>query len=131
MTQLRKDQPGSAPGGYTWEGPDDVVDVPPDLAHELLRQPDGGFHEVFDTDTDAGAAAAEQEAKETAEREAAAKEAQETERPKIPTHKADLQALARELELSDEGTVPELTARIEAHYAAKTPITEPDPNAHS
>ena len=125
MTNLRKDAPGSAPGGYTWDGPDDVVDVPPALAHELLRQPDGGFHEVFESHED-----------ETG--------------GDLPHKKADLVALAAELGLDTDGTAKEIAARIIAHReteshedetggddgengdegdATRTPVTEPDPNA--
>jgi hypothetical protein len=35
--------PGAAPGGYVWDTPADVVDVPDDLAAELLAIPRGGF----------------------------------------------------------------------------------------
>jgi hypothetical protein len=48
MTLIRKDTPGSAPGGYEWSIPDDEVDVPRELAGELIAIPDGGFHEVGD-----------------------------------------------------------------------------------
>lgn len=57
MTLLRKDQPGTAPGGFKWDGPDDVVDVPRDLAAELLTSPDGGFHEVEGPSSESKAAA--------------------------------------------------------------------------
>lgn len=46
MTLIRKDTPGSAPGGYEWSGPDDEVDVPRELAADLVHLPDGDFHEV-------------------------------------------------------------------------------------
>jgi hypothetical protein len=45
--KLRKQStPGSAPGGLTWGTSDDVVDVPDDLAVELLAIPGAGFEHV-------------------------------------------------------------------------------------
>lgn len=44
MTKIVKDSPGGAPG-YEWKKAGDVVDVPEDLAAELLAIPDGGFSE--------------------------------------------------------------------------------------
>lgn len=48
--KLRKTKlvPGTAPGGYQWNTPDDVVDVPDAFALELMAIPDAGFAEVFD-----------------------------------------------------------------------------------
>lgn len=43
--------PGAAPGGYTWDSADHAVEVPEDLAHELLGI--GGF-EVVEAPTGAG-----------------------------------------------------------------------------
>ncbi|GGX40655.1 hypothetical protein [Streptomyces noursei] len=45
---LRKTRlvPGSAPGGYEWNKPDDSVEVPDDLALELVEIPGAGFEEV-------------------------------------------------------------------------------------
>ncbi|MFF0409062.1 hypothetical protein ACFYUY_01330 [Kitasatospora sp. NPDC004745] len=60
--KLRKQSaPGSAPGGLTWATPDDVVEVPDDLAVELLAIRDAGFEHVphlpltADTGEDPGA----------------------------------------------------------------------------
>jgi hypothetical protein len=38
--------PGAAPGGHTWDSDTDEVEVPDDLAAELLAIPGGGFAEV-------------------------------------------------------------------------------------
>lgn len=44
---LRKSRaPGSAPGGYSWTTAEDAVDVPDDLAVQLLEIRDAGFSEV-------------------------------------------------------------------------------------
>ncbi|MEZ0089932.1 hypothetical protein ABH925_001073 [Streptacidiphilus sp. EB129] len=44
---LRKSRaPGSAPGGYAWTTAEDAVEVPDDLAVELLGIRDAGFSEV-------------------------------------------------------------------------------------
>lgn len=56
MALIAKSQPGSAPGGLVWSHPGDVVDVPAELAWELLRMPAGGFTEVL-PDPDPPAAA--------------------------------------------------------------------------
>lgn len=48
-TWLRKTKnvPGSAPGGYVWNTPEDVVEVTDDwLAADLLEIPDAGFLSV-------------------------------------------------------------------------------------
>lgn len=48
-TWLRKTKlvPGSAPGGYVWDTPEDLVEVEDDiLAAELLEIPDAGFVSV-------------------------------------------------------------------------------------
>lgn len=43
--RLRKTiTPGAAPGGHTWDTPEDVVDVPDDLALDLMAI--GGFEEA-------------------------------------------------------------------------------------
>ncbi|MEU4296347.1 hypothetical protein [Kitasatospora aureofaciens] len=46
MKLRKKNAPGSAPGGLTWSTPDDVVEVPDELAVELLAIPDAGFEHV-------------------------------------------------------------------------------------
>lgn len=46
MALVRKETAGSVSGGYTWDRPGAVIDVPDNLAAELLRQPDGGFTTV-------------------------------------------------------------------------------------
>lgn len=45
---LRKTRllPGGAPGGYTWDTDQDVVEVPDDLGADLVAIPDAGFVEV-------------------------------------------------------------------------------------
>lgn len=45
---LRKTRllPGSAPGGFEWNTPDDKVEVPDDLGLELVEIPAAGFEEV-------------------------------------------------------------------------------------
>ncbi|MEV5944414.1 hypothetical protein [Streptomyces sp. NPDC051994] len=45
---LRKTRliPGSAPGGFEWNAPDDVVEVPDDLGLDLVEIPGAGFEEV-------------------------------------------------------------------------------------
>lgn len=42
--------PGAAPGGYTWDTDTDEVEVPDDLAAELLGIPGAGFAEVATDD---------------------------------------------------------------------------------
>ncbi|MEV8324513.1 hypothetical protein [Kitasatospora sp. NPDC056731] len=45
--KLRKAHtPGAAPGGLVWSTPDDVVEVPDELAVELLAIPGAGFEYV-------------------------------------------------------------------------------------
>jgi hypothetical protein len=47
MTALRNHKaPASAPGGLVWDTTDQIVEVPQDLAGELLAIVDGGFVEV-------------------------------------------------------------------------------------
>ncbi|MBB4893560.1 hypothetical protein FHS39_002591 [Streptomyces olivoverticillatus] len=45
---LRKTRlvPGSAPGGYEWNHPEDAVEVPDDLGLDLVEIPGAGFEEV-------------------------------------------------------------------------------------
>ena len=44
---LRKSRaPGAAPGGYSWTTAEDAVEVPDDLAVQLLEIRDAGFSEV-------------------------------------------------------------------------------------
>lgn len=109
MAFLRKAKPGSAPGGLSWSGPDDVVEVDDALAFELLRQPDGGFSEVLpqSSPTPAG------------------------DQPALPTKKADLQALADALGLDSSGTVKELAARITAHQVGEVKVPVEESNGSS
>ena len=46
MARVRKEKAGSAPGGLVWEKDGAVLDVPDDLAAELIRIPTGGFTTV-------------------------------------------------------------------------------------
>jgi len=50
---LTRSMAGSAPGNLTWHQPGDVVEVPDDLALELLAIPDAGFSEVHAPDVPA------------------------------------------------------------------------------
>jgi hypothetical protein len=52
---LRKtNAPGSAPGGYVWNTPEDVVEIEDEaLAAELLEIPGAGFVSVPEPETDA------------------------------------------------------------------------------
>ncbi len=45
---LRKTRliPGSAPGGYQWNTPEDIVEVPDGLGPDLVEIPGAGFEEV-------------------------------------------------------------------------------------
>ncbi|MFF4403834.1 hypothetical protein [Streptomyces sp. NPDC001404] len=45
---LRKTRliPGSAPGGYQWNTPEDIVEVPDELGLDLVEIPGAGFEEV-------------------------------------------------------------------------------------
>lgn len=48
MAKLSTDKaPAAAPGGFTWETIESIVEVPDELAHELLKIADAGFHEVI------------------------------------------------------------------------------------
>jgi hypothetical protein len=131
MTLIAKRTPGSAPG-FQWDEPDQVHDVPRELAGELLHIKDADFYEVNDHVEHGG-----------------------PEVESLPRKKGELQDLARSLGLDDGGTVAELTDRITEHREAadgdgesdgseddgdeqgagddveKTPVTEPDPDAHS
>jgi len=51
MTLIGKRQPGGA-AGLTWDKPGQVVDVPGDIAWELLCIPDGDFYEPSPDDID-------------------------------------------------------------------------------
>lgn len=44
---VRKNLPGGASGGYTWDKPGAVLEIPDWLGEELLAIPNGGFTEVF------------------------------------------------------------------------------------
>lgn len=52
MAHLRKDTPGTAAGRiggatdwtFTWEKPGQVLEVPDEVALDLVRIPDGGYH---------------------------------------------------------------------------------------
>ncbi len=44
--------PASAPGGYVWDTPDDVVEIPDALAEQLLKLPHGGWREVLPDGSD-------------------------------------------------------------------------------
>ena len=44
--------PASAPGGYTWDDPDQVVEIPDALAEQLLKLPHGGWREVLPDGSD-------------------------------------------------------------------------------
>jgi hypothetical protein len=60
MAQIRNvNAPASAPGGYTWDDPEQVVEVPDALAEQLLKLPHGGWREVLpEGEKDADAAEA-------------------------------------------------------------------------
>lgn len=52
MVAVRKTRAGMASTGYVWLVDGAVVDVPPGVAAELLRIPDGGFVAVPDSESD-------------------------------------------------------------------------------
>ena len=45
-----RNTPASAPGGHTWDTPDDVVELPDDEANELLSIFAAGFYEILPGD---------------------------------------------------------------------------------
>lgn len=47
---VRKALPGGASGGYYWENPGDVLEIPDWLGEQLLEIRNGGFSEVFPED---------------------------------------------------------------------------------
>jgi hypothetical protein len=83
--------PGAAPGGYVWDTPADVVDVPDDLAAELLAIPRGGFEPASPPVAADGTASADASA---ADADASVADSEVAEAPKRRTRKPADQAVA-------------------------------------
>ena len=47
MIKIARDRVGAAPGGYTWDRPHAVTEVPEPLAQDLLGM-NAGFYEYFE-----------------------------------------------------------------------------------
>lgn len=80
MAWLRKSRglPGGAPGGHVWTTPQDVVEVPDDLAGALLAIPDAGFETVAAPEESAEAPEPTLETPAPAKKAAASKSAAKT-----------------------------------------------------
>lgn len=89
---LRKTRltPGGAPGGFEWNTPADVVEVPDDLGLDLLEIPGAGFEE-------APAPAAKQKATEPAPEAEPEAPAEVVEAPTVPKKRAARKPSATEV----------------------------------
>jgi hypothetical protein len=74
---LTRSMAGSASGGLTWDQPGAVVEVPDDLALELLAIPGAGFAEVAAPDAGQGPDKAEEPTPDTEQADVAEPEAPE------------------------------------------------------